>query len=102
MFKISRMFSDVLRTLSMLSQIFFRHSQMSSRCFQMFRDVFRCSEMFTDVHRFSRDVVWVFSGCSQNFSIMFSELFHNVVRMFSRCSHDGPGKKLPCIEDHSL
>ena len=68
-----RMFSDVLRFFPMFSAvfrcshdalIFYRDSQMCSRCaqmisyvFKMSSDVLRCSQMFSDDHR----CFWIFS-----------------------------------------
>ena len=55
------MFSDVLSRFQMFSgcpqliKIFYRDSQMCSRCAQMFSDVHRCFQMITDVYGFSLD-----------------------------------------------
>ena len=66
--------------------------QLFHRCFQMFLDVFgvrrmlsRCVQMITNVGRwiFSRSslgVLLMFSGCSQDFSRMFSGFFQDVLK----------------------
>jgi len=61
------------------SQIFYRDSQMCSRCAQMFWDVHRCSQMFSDDHR----CFWIFSRYSVNVLLMFSRCSLEVLRMFA-------------------
>ena len=57
--------------------------------FKMFSDVQRCFQILTDVHICSLDVLWMFSrcfpdvflGCCQDFSMMFLECSHEIIRI---------------------
>ena len=65
------------------SQIFYRDSQMGSRCAQMFSDVHRCFQMisFWIFSRYSIVALLMFSKCSLDVLRIFAGFFQDVFRM---------------------